>query len=110
MILFIKPIHCSHMLTHHIPNGLGFEHFHLVAERQEQRNQLVVGNDIDADLHGFVIVVLRGMKRFVLHVRVSVGGETHHDMFGFLALRDRHADHIVKVGLKIQVLRLVDLG
>lgn len=89
------------MLLHHFADVLRFKHFQLRTKRQEKRNQFVVRYHINGNTKLLVVVMLRGMERFILDIRISIRRHAHDDMLHF-ALRDGNTHHIIKILVEIQ--------
>ena len=105
--LFIKFVQCLYMFAHHVAHRLRFEDFELATEREKERDEFVVRDDIDGYAILLIVVMLRGVKRFVLNIRIAVRRNTHDDMLDVLALRDCDADDIIEVLIEIDVIRFV---
>ena len=95
------------MVAHHVANGLGFEDFELATEREKERDEFVIRDDIDANAILLIVIVLRGVQGFILDIRIAVGRDTHNDMLYVLALRDSDTDDIIKVLVEIDVVRFL---
>ena len=105
MQLFIKFIERFYVVAHHVADGLGFEDFELGTEGEEERYQLVIRYHVYAYAELLVVVMLRGMERFILDIWIAVGRDAHDDMLDVLALRDSNADDVIEVLIEIDIVR-----
>ena len=93
------------MVAHHIADGLGFEDFELATEREKERNEFVVRDNVDGYAILLIVVMLRGVKRFVLYIRIAVGGDAHNDMLDTFILGDGDTDDVFEILIEIQFFR-----
>ena len=105
MQLFIKFIERFYVVAHHVADGLGFEDFELGTEGEEERYQLVIRYHVYAYAELLVVVMLRGMERFILDIWIAVRRNAHNDMLHF-ALRDGNTNDIIEILIEIQSCRL----
>ena len=62
------------MVAHHIAHVLWFEDFELTTEREKERDEFVVRDNVNRYAELLIVVMLRGMQGFVLYIRIAVGG------------------------------------
>ena len=73
------------MVAHHIADVLRFEDFELTTEREKERDEFVVRDNVDGYAVLFVVIMLRGVQGFVLYIRIAIGRDAHNDMLAALA-------------------------
>ena len=97
------------MVAHHVTDGLWLQYFQLTAEREKKRDKFVVRNDINRYAVLLVVIMLRGVQRFVFYIRIAIGRNTHNYMLDAFTLWDGDTDDIIKILVKIDVSRFVSV-